>query len=262
MAWQEPPFYQVVEKKYNSETNQRDLRFPDTSTCEECGGSRYVYPSCFDGGEQGYKPGTKKDDPMLALQIDLVKFGYTDAFKRPECVEPRSCCTLHRGDDKGVPAREVMKPDQEYGVFPTIGVCSGCGGFNRVFMEKTIRDPWLTLRVSLIQFGKSTCRHFDSGPPDHVCDCEARLAVLEKTANALPLLEDSGWSLDERTSIPIRGIRDYSRKMVFGRSLSSEEMDDLREWLQRKECPGWTGISVRSEGQGSYMFRTTWDSSD
>lgn len=76
------------------------------------------------------------------------------------------------------------------------------------------------------------------------------------------VIEDSGWSMDERSSIPNRGIRDYNRSIKFERDLTPEEVADVLYWLSTDKCPGWTGIITKHPGYGQYSFRTTYDSSD
>jgi len=239
-------FYDIVDKKYDPGLRQRVLTFPDTGACEDCGGHRYVYAN-----------GGRIDDPRLALQIKLVEFGYTHGYRDPVVVEPRPCCRL--GDDEPS-VRSVLRLDQKWGVFPTLSVCSGCGGYKSVFRSEDIAGPRLAWRTALVQFGDSTCKNFDNDPPSHPCNCEARLKELDEQIAALPLVSDSGWS--GAGGIPRRGIRDYARSMEFSRELEEDEMDLLREWLQRKDCPGWTGVMVRRHGGGRYGFTTTWDSSD
>jgi len=262
MTSKRPGFYDVVVKRYDSETGARSLKFPDISICEKCAGVRYVYPGCFDGGEEGYVRGMKIDDPLLALQISLVRFGYMRSYMRPECVEIKACCTLHKGADKGVPARNAIKTDSA-SMYPLLCGCSGCGGQSGYYSGgKMVKDPWQAFRLALIQFGDKMCRMCDNYPPSKICDCEQRLGKLQRAVDRLPIVGDTGWSLNKRTSRPMRGIRDYDRSMVFGRDLSKDEMLDLREWLAKKDCPGWTGIMVRKHETGRYSFTTTWDSSD
>ena len=87
-----------------------------------------------------------------------------------------------------------------------------------------------------------------------------RLAVPNSIA-------DSGWILNNKTSIPHRGILDFDRTVTFTSPLSNEELDNVCEWLRTNQCPGWTGVRVHHEytrrcDPGTYVFYTTHDSSD
>ena len=249
-------FYDIVDKKYDPELKQRVLTFPGTGLCEDCGGHRYVYHKEFDPVSLSRG---KFDDPHLAIQIALVKFGYTGDFKNLALPEPKPCCSL---EDDGSEVRSALKLDAKWGVFPTLTVCSGCGGYVSAArgMDEKGKDPKLAWRVALVQFGDSTCKNYDNAPPSHACNCAERVAELDKEIAALPLVKDSGWG--KAGGLPHRGITDFARNMKFSRDLETEEMNTLREWLQRKECPGWTGVMVRTYGGGKYGFTTTWDSSD
>jgi len=147
--------------------------------------------------------------------------------------------------------------------FPTICGCSGCGGYSGICYNGGVhKDPELAYKIALVQFGHSTIRNFDNAPPSHPCNCEQRLKELKGAVSKLSIKSDTGWNLDERTSILSRGIRDYHRVIVFERDLTSDEMNDFKEFLQRDKCPGWTGIQCRCLPDGAYRFTTTWDSSD
>lgn len=242
-------FYEAVEKKYDPELGQRVLTFPETEPCEICGGPRYV--------PVGFPPGSRVDDPHLAIQIRLVEFGYTGDFKDTSKPEPLPCCQL---GDARFKVRSALKLGEKWGVFPTLSVCSGCGGHSGYLRGKTVKVPDLAWRLALVQFGNTTCKHYDNEPPSHACDCKEKLRELDRQVGELPLVSDSGWK--RSGGIPRRGITDYARSMEFSRDLAPEEVDLLREWLQRKDCPGWTGIGMRAHGKGRYGFTTTWDSSD
>jgi len=73
--------------------------------------------------------------------------------------------------------------------------------------------------------------------------------------------EDSGWNMNEQSSRPNRGIRDYDRTIKFNRELSTEELNATISFLKKVDCPGWTGVTNRRTGL-SYLFSTTYDSSD
>ncbi len=79
---------------------------------------------------------------------------------------------------------------------------------------------------------------------------------------------DLGWHMDERTSIPRRGIRDYRRFVEFSRPLTPEELTAIRKFMEGDDCPGWTGVTASLEivppvtVGNIYRFSTTYDSSD
>lgn len=75
-------------------------------------------------------------------------------------------------------------------------------------------------------------------------------------------LSDTGWIFDEKTSIKSIGIYDYKRTVSFDHKLSTSELVETEHWLKINECPGWTGITSRIDENFTYMFRTTYDSSD
>ena len=85
---------------------------------------------------------------------------------------------------------------------------------------------------------------------------------LKELYNALPIIEDSTWDMNRGSSIVRRGIMDYDRVIKFERDLTNIEMELLKQYLARDNCPGWTGILDRKLGVGKYSFSTTIDSSD
>lgn len=239
-------FYDAVGKKLDPTTHLRHLGFPEVTSCADCGGSRCVI---LQGG--------RVDDPRLALQVALVRFGYERHHESPEAQEPHPCCRL------GMESGGKVSAFLNNGRFPTLTVCSACGGYQGILTGgRTIKDPSLGWRMALVRFGHLACRNCDNDPPSHACDCAETLKDLRMFVASLPLVSDSGWGLDAATSRPMRGIRDYWRTMRFERDLGRGEMERLNEWLKRDECPGWTAISVRRKKEGVYLFGTTWDSSD
>lgn len=76
------------------------------------------------------------------------------------------------------------------------------------------------------------------------------------------IVDDSGWSMNEFSSRPSRGIRDYDRTIKFSRELSVEEKTAMQKFLAKVNCPGWTGVGVRWTEGDTYRFSTTYDSSD
>jgi len=81
------------------------------------------------------------------------------------------------------------------------------------------------------------------------------------------IVEDSGWSMDEFSSRPSRGIRDYNRSIKFSRELNDFEKKAVQKFLAKVNCPGWTGVGMRPLYKGPsneyvYQFNTTYDSSD
>jgi hypothetical protein len=85
---------------------------------------------------------------------------------------------------------------------------------------------------------------------------------MKEIFDGLPVTSDSGWSLDEGSSIPRRGIRDFNRTIVFERPLTVKEELVVQKYLLRDNCPGWTGVSGGKRGENTYTYRTTYDSSD
>jgi hypothetical protein len=241
-------FYDLVSKVYDPEKHYRVLTFPETKVCEVCGNPRYARSP----------DGSMVDEPRLALQIRLVEFGYDGSFKNPSSPEPMPCCLL--GENDPPEARSALRMEDERFMWPTLCVCAGCGGFTGYFRMEIFKNPGLAWRIALIQFGDSTCKRCDNDPPSHPCDCESRLKILAARVAGIPIESDSGWEVSG--GIAIRGITDYSRRMRFSRSLTIEEEDIMREWLQVKDCPGWTGVRMIPDGLDAYRFMTTWDSSD
>lgn len=78
----------------------------------------------------------------------------------------------------------------------------------------------------------------------------------------LPVVSDSDWRINNLTSRPQRGIRDYDRFIKFERDLTVDELDKLVQWLAENNSPGWTGIWSKKVSDFEYRFQTTWDSSD
>lgn len=76
------------------------------------------------------------------------------------------------------------------------------------------------------------------------------------------IVEDSGWKMNEFSSRPQRGIRDYDRTIKFTRMLMASEEKAVQKFLAKVNCPGWTGVGMRHTGDGTYRFSTTYDSSD
>ncbi len=92
--------------------------------------------------------------------------------------------------------------------------------------------------------------------PCKKCGANVHQAWMELIA------EDSGWSMDEYSSRPSRGIRDYNRTIKFSRELNEVEQKSVRKFLAKVNCPGWTGVGMRQVQPGTYKFNTTYDSSD
>lgn len=83
--------------------------------------------------------------------------------------------------------------------------------------------------------------------------------------NDVSVVSDTSWVHDKFSSISRRGINDYNREIVFNRELFPVEIDYLRKWLAKNNCPGWTGVWIRPskvESGFKYSCSTTWDSSD
>jgi hypothetical protein len=121
-------------------------------------------------------------------------------------------------------------------------------------------DYWAG-KVSYFSFG---CAHsfekktFKAGEKPHcnLCNTDVHEPWMDL------LVDDTGWDFDSFTSISIRGIRDYRRAMEFTRVLDDKELKKLVKFLQRVDCPGWTGVGLMRQVGNVYKFTTTHDSSD
>lgn len=76
------------------------------------------------------------------------------------------------------------------------------------------------------------------------------------------VIDDSGWSMNNSTSNPRRGIRDYDRTIKFSQALSEDDMKQVLKYLLQVNCPGWTGVTPKIIGDNAVRFSTTYDSSD
>lgn len=88
------------------------------------------------------------------------------------------------------------------------------------------------------------------------CKCNVKESWMQL------ITEDSGWKMNEFSSRPSRGIRDYDRTIKFSRKLDAKETLAVVKFLRKVDCPGWTGVGVKDRGDGTYAFNTTYDSSD
>jgi hypothetical protein len=103
----------------------------------------------------------------------------------------------------------------------------------------------------ITQFWDGTVRFFKF-------DC---LPKINDEFTKLPMVSDYGWEI-QSSSIPRRGIMDYQRTIEFARALTEREVELVRMYLARDNCPGWTGIGYRYMSNNTYTFNTTHDSSD
>jgi hypothetical protein len=86
---------------------------------------------------------------------------------------------------------------------------------------------------------------------------------LKEIFDSIPKVSDSGWSMDERSSRPMRGIRDYKRTIEFNNRPTDKEFKRIVTYLERDNCPGWTGVGcMKTDNEKKFIFYTTWDSSD
>ena len=84
-------------------------------------------------------------------------------------------------------------------------------------------------------------------------------------ACGMSILSDSGWKLNERTSITRRGIYDYERRILVSSMTDPAKHELLKKALVETNCPGWTPMLVQKRVAGDVielMFTTTMDSSD
>ena len=232
-------FYDIVKRERSNNKGQRNkLTFPKIERCEVCGGARYI-------GKQ------KIDNPTLALEIALVRFGYSN-FQSEQF---HICHLIH--DDKKKDILDIVNDKM-----PTATICSSCFGIKGYYSKGKSYDDKLTgLKINLINFGKFTAKHFDNDLEIYICNCDEVLKNLEEKVSKLPVENFGEWMFVKETSNPRRGIKDYVRFVKTSREFSIEELETITEWLRRKDCPGWTGVkSVKRFG--GYHFYTTWDSSD
>lgn len=73
---------------------------------------------------------------------------------------------------------------------------------------------------------------------------------------------DTGWLMNEKTSMPSRGIQDYDRVIKFSRTIVEDEQKKAMKFFQKVNCPGWTPVGCMYLEDNKYRFRTTYDSSD
>lgn len=76
------------------------------------------------------------------------------------------------------------------------------------------------------------------------------------------IVEDSGWFMDKTTSRPSRGISDYNRDIKFSRNLTDTEISKVLTFLNKNDCPGYTGVHISKLTNFCVRFRTCYDSSD
>ena len=131
--------------------------------------------------------------------------------------------------------------------------CKYCNRPNQILLNgKIIEDKDFIL--GLAEFYK-----FGDGL---LCDCKNRLNDCKRQVNEMKIVEDSDWILDNFSSKPIRGLRDYNRKIVFNKELDVNDVSVVKTWLILDNCPGHTGISFYKQNNTTYLFCTTCDSSD
>jgi len=118
--------------------------------------------------------------------------------------------------------------------------------------------------VLVLRYKTSVHFHFLSEDTD-LFDLATQGVAEDELCNpnhtTLNVLGDSGWNLCT-TSFPIRGIRDFERRIQFHEPLNDEELSLVIQWLKTDQCPGWTGVACLIEKNNTYRFFTTWDSSD
>lgn len=122
-----------------------------------------------------------------------------------------------------------------------------------------VTDYWKG-KVNFYKFG---CHHslkhekFSVEGPNTCVNCKSDITLPWMKL----VTHDSGWAMNEYSSRPNRGIRDYDRTIKFNRTLTTEELTSVVSFLKKVDCPGWTGVTNRAHGL-SYLFSTTYDSSD
>lgn len=114
-----------------------------------------------------------------------------------------------------------------------------------------------------VRFFKFGCNHTpnQSSISDKNVFCtKCNKSMLKEWMNLVVV--DSGWKIDNNTSIPNRGIRDYNRIIKFSTKLTEENKKEVVNYLENFACPGWTGVRAIEIDDFTLKFRTTWDSSD
>jgi hypothetical protein len=86
--------------------------------------------------------------------------------------------------------------------------------------------------------------------------------MMKRLPEKFKVVSDSGWTYNEASSIPSRGINDYYRVIKFQQNPTLDELKEIREWLEANECPGWTRVTANKIGSCHFEFHTTYDSSD
>jgi hypothetical protein len=228
-------FYDVVKKSRLDRNDRYDISFPKIEQCE-CGGVRYIIHE------------DKIDNPLLALEISLAKFGH-DEYKGKE---PTACHLLLEND--------VPVFSDEHATLIFCPACHGYTGFSDNTGYK--KDGWKACKYAYINYGAyAMSRTANPVPQFRICNCENELVVLKNKIKEFPFIDYGKWELSSTSNVR-RGIRDYFRIITFERDLSNIEMKTLLEWLRKDKCPGWTGVRYNRKSKGIYLFSTTWDSSD
>jgi len=240
--------------------------------------------------------GERIEEPMVAFLLDLIRWGNTKLVSYTTLRDPvgKEGLDVPEWRDlpgdlhskfgravresfqfwKELPAGMKWSPKNEKKMveskksfhLPTL--CHGNRGYTGSYAGQTpVFTAYDAACIAAIQMGARLIE-YDNGISNlHVDDTPERVAFLKGRMEApdfVKVVEDSGWSFDEGSSRPSRGIRDYNRKTRFERKPTDEEMTLFKELLSLDKCPGWTGIYAKAEDVAgtTYTFRTTWDSSD
>lgn len=199
-------------------------------------------------------------------------------------------CDKHDDDitvNDCVQIRYNLETHQREAEFASITKCRGCTGAREVyvhyvkrdpvtkvmltdekgdhiFVQKTIKRPELALQVQLLEFGYSSLKNWDNLAPARVCDCDTRLEELSAhlTFDLPIVLEQTAW----HPHVAGPCITDYTKRVTFERELTQGQLELFCEFLQKSDCPGWTGVHAgipisRDDGAIVYQFTTTLDTS-
>lgn len=186
---------------------------------------------------------------------------YFDVVKMPshEDTVCNICMSMATAGDFVV--KEVFINNERKYKFPTLGVCgTGCGGYTMFYWRGlSVKDPEKTLHMALLQHGLSM-RHWDNSPPSQKCDCGLVKLEMGELLTRLNMVADTNWHASGGSAF--RGITDYVRTITFNDSLSSEDYDMLKEFVNRFDNPGYCNKHVVEQKPGMYVFHSTMDSSD
>lgn len=83
----------------------------------------------------------------------------------------------------------------------------------------------------------------------------------------MTIVADTKWKMNERSSNPRRGIRDYDRQVTFSAEMTADDISAAIDNIFKNDNPGYCLMSTRlmntlEDGSKVYALKTTMDSSD